>query len=154
MIDDLDKKVIHFIQGDLPLDPQPFAKLAKKAGISEKQFIEKIRDLKKRGIIRRFGATLRHQQAGFRSNAMVAWFVPEERISQVGQLFAQFREITHCYQRNPQGQWIYNLYTMVHGNSPEQCRKIAEQMSKAAGIQTYELLFSKKEFLKTSMAYF
>jgi len=72
VIDELDKKIIGFIQGDLPLDPKPFAVMADKIGITEDEFVERIRSLKKRGIIRRFGATLRHQEAGFSSNAMIA----------------------------------------------------------------------------------
>lgn len=154
MIDELDKKVIGMIQGDLPVDERPFAAMAKKLGISEDLFLERIRSLKDRGIIRRFGATLRHQEAGFNSNAMVAWVVPEERIEQVGNSIAQHREVTHCYQRRPQKDWKYNLYTMVHGSDKEECFQIARRLSLETGIKEYTLLFSEKEFKKTSMAYF
>ncbi len=154
MIDDLDKKVISLIQGDLPVEPRPFAGLAEKIGIPEEEFIERINSLKKRGILRRFGATLRHQKAGYGANAMVAWLVPDDRIDEVGQRLAQFREVTHCYQRNPQGDWQYNLFSMVHGNSQEQCYEIAATMSKTVGVDDYMLLFSEKEFKKTSMEYF
>ena len=154
MIDDLDKKVISLIQGDLPLDSRPFAVMAKEIGITEKEFVERVKDLRDRGIIRRFGATLRHQEAGFSSNAMIAWCVPDDRIDKVGKIFAGFREVTHCYQRKPQREWKYNLYTMVHGNDREQCYQIAERMSRIAGINDYVLLFSEKEFRKTSMEYF
>lgn len=154
MIDELDKKVIRLIQGDLPLDLEPFAILAEEIGISENQFIGRINELKERGVIRRFGATLRHQEAGFASNAMIAWLVPDRRIEEVGKIFAGFREVTHCYQRKQQGDWKYNLYSMVHGNNREQCYQIAERMSQSAGIDDYILLFSEKEFRKTSMEYF
>ncbi len=154
MIDDLDKKVISLIQGDIPVDPRPFAILAGKIGISEEEFIERIKNLKERGALRRFGATLRHQKAGYGSNAMVAWLVPDEMIDEVGEKLAQFREVTHCYQRTPQGDWHYNLFSMVHGNNQEQCYEIAERMSQAVGIKDYTLLFSEKEFKKTSMEYF
>ena len=154
MIDELDKKVISLIQGDLPVSQRPFTELAGQIGVTEEQFIERVQDLKKRGIIRRFGATLRHQEAGFSSNAMVAWLVPDHRIDEVGEILAQFREVTHCYQRKPQGDWPYNLYTMVHGSNRDQCHQIAKRMSRSAGIEKYELLFSEKEFRKTSMKYF
>ena len=154
MIDDVDKEVIRLIQGDLPLSLRPFAVLAKQAGISEKEFVERVASLKKRGIIRRFGATLRHQEAGFSSNAMVAWIVPEERIEEVGKALAKVRAVTHCYQRKTYKGWPYNLYTMIHGQGREKCREIAEQMSRKVGIQDYNLLFSEKEFKKTSMRYF
>jgi len=154
MIDDVDKKVIQRIQGDLPLELRPFAALAEKAGISEDEFVERIASLRKRGIIRRFGATLRHQEAGFSSNAMVAWVVPEEKIEEIGKAMARFRAVTHCYQRKTHKGWPYNLYTMIHGNGRDKCREIAEQMSRKVGIQDYILLFSEKEFKKTSMKYF
>jgi len=154
MIDDVDKKVIRLIQGDLPLDPRPFAVLAEKVGISEEEFVQRVASLKKRGIIRRFGATLRHQEAGFSSNAMVAWIVPEERVEEVGKAMARFRAVTHCYQRKTTKGWPYNLYTMIHGDDREECYEIAKKISRKAGIQDYILLFSEKEFKKTSMQYF
>jgi DNA-binding Lrp family transcriptional regulator len=154
MIDDVDKKVIQLIQGDLPLDLRPFAVLASKVGLSEQELVDRVASLKKRGIIRRFGATLRHQEAGFSSNAMVAWIVPEDRVEEVGRAMAKSRAVTHCYQRKTHKKWPYNLYTMIHGNGRDKCREIAEQLSQKVGIQDYVLLFSEREFKKTSMKYF
>lgn len=154
ILDDLDRKVIGLIQGDIPLERRPFASMAKKAGVTEKQFVRRVKDLKKRSILRRFGATLRHQEAGLSSNAMVAWFVPDGRVEEAGNILARFQEVTHCYQRKPQRDWHYNLYTMIHGRNRDQCRRIAEEMSHLTNIKDYELLFSEKEFKKTSMEYF
>lgn len=154
MVSDTDKKIIGLIQGDLPLDPRPFAVLAEKIGIDEKEFVARVKALKEKGVIRRFGATLYHQEAGFGANAMVAWLVPEKRIEEVGRMMAEFREVTHCYQREPQGDWKYNLYTMVHGETGEECRRIAGRMSQKTGVDEYDLLFSEKEFKKTSMQYY
>ena len=154
MIDESEKKVIGLIQGDLPLDVNPFARMAEKAGMSEEEFIRKVRSLMERGVIRRFGATLRHQEAGFSANAMVAWIVPEERAEEVGRVMAGFKEVSHCYQRVPREDWPYNVYTMVHGDNREQCYKLAERIARKVGIKDYALLFSEKEFKKTSMEYF
>ena len=154
MIDDLDKEIVRLVQGDLPVTRRPFAGLAEKIGIPEEEFLRRVRQLKKRGILRRFGATLRHQKAGYGANAMVAWLVPDERMDEVGKKLSQYREVTHCYQRNPQGDWKYNLFSMVHGSDPDQCHEIAAKMSDDVGVEAYELLFSEKEFKKTSMEYF
>ena len=154
MIDQVDKKIISLTQGDIPLDERPFAVMAEKIGITEEEFLRRITDLKKRGIIRRFGATLRHQEAGYRSNAMVAWLVPEDRIEEVGKILAGFRGVTHCYERRPQKDWPYNLYTMIHGSNREECYQMAERMSRKAQIKDFTLLFSEEEFKKTSMKYF
>lgn len=154
MIDDLDKKIISLIQGDIPVDPRPFAMMADKIGISEDEFIGRVKSLLQDGTIRRFGATLYHKSAGIKANAMAAWFVPEERIEDTGKALAKFKEVTHCYQRTPQRDWKYNLFTMIHGKNDADCRAIAEKMSQQVGIRDYILLFSKKEFKKTSMEYF
>jgi DNA-binding Lrp family transcriptional regulator len=154
MIEDIDKKIISQIQKDLPVHPQPFALMAEKIGISEEAFIERVKSLKQSGIIRRFGATLRHQEAGFKANAMIAWNAPEETIREMGKTLARFREVSHCYHRAPKDDWPYNLYTMVHGGSRHECREIAERLSSATGLTEYAVLFSEKEFKKTSMEYF
>ncbi len=154
MIEDMDKKVIRLIQGDIPMDQRPFFTMACKIGISEEEFLERVRGLVARGIIRRFGATLRHQEAGFNSNAMVAWLVPEERLEEVGETLSASREVTHCYHRRPHKDWPYNLFTMIHGNNRKACHEIAARMAESVHIKDYALLFSEKEFKKTSMAYF
>ncbi len=154
MITEKDKKIISLIQGDIPLDTRPFAIMAEQAGMEEEEFINGINDLRKRGVLRRFGATLRHQEAGFHSNAMVAWTVPEEEVEKAGTILSSFREVSHCYNRIPQKDWPYNLYTMIHGSSRKECRQIAKKMSMVSGIRDYNLLFSEKEFKKTSMEYF
>lgn len=154
MIEEIDKKIISQIQKDLPVHPKPFALMAEKIGITENAFIERVKRLKKEGIIRRFGATLRHQEVGFKANAMIAWNAPEDTISKMGKTLARFREVSHCYHRAPKGDWPYNLYTMVHGGSRDECREIAERLSSATGLTEYAVLFSEKEFKKTSMEYF
>ncbi len=154
MLSATEKKVIAAVGGDIPVAPRPFLELAREAGLSEAVFLETLRGLIARGLIRRFGATLRHQQSGYRANAMGAWRVPEERIEEVGRLFASFREVSHCYRRNPLPPWPYNLYTMIHADDEETCRRIAERMAAAAGVLDYLLLFSREELKKTSMAYF
>ncbi len=154
MIAEIDKKIISQIQKDLPVHPKPFALMAEKIGITENAFIERVKRLKKEGIIRRFGATLRHQEVGFKANAMIAWNAPEDTISKMGKTLARFREVSHCYHRAPKGDWPYNLYSMVHGGSRDECREIAERLSSATGLTEYAVLFSEKEFKKTSMEYF
>ena len=154
MFNDLEKKIIALIQGDMPVEKHPYRIIANKAGTDEKTVLAVIQDLNDRGIIRRFGATLRHQKSGFNANAMVAWRVDEDRVEQVGQLMASFDQVSHCYRRDPAKDWPYNLYTMVHATDESACREIAADISQKTAVNTYEILFSRKELKKTSMQYF
>ena len=154
MFTDLEKKIITMLQADIPVVERPFLEMAQKLGIAEDEFLGVVQDLNARGLIRRFGATLKHQKSGFKANAMVAWKVDEDQVEKTGAIMAGFQQITHCYRRNPAPGWPYNLYTMVHAGDEEQCRAIVKEISKAADQSEYEILFSKKEFKKTSMTYF
>ena len=154
MLTELDKKIIASIQEDLAVAERPYLSIAQNLGISEEQLLDKLKDLCKREVIRRFGATLRHQRTGFTANAMVAWKVDEDRIEAVGQKMAAFQQVSHCYRRNPSREWPYNLYTMVHASDERSCQQTARKMSEATSVKDYALLFSREELKKTSMVYF
>ena len=154
MPDDVERRIIHHLQGDLPLTARPFAVLASKIGITEEELLERIKLLKEQGTLRRFGATLRHQLAGYKANALVAWYVPEDNMEEIGPLMAAFKEVSHCYERRIQGKWKYNLFTMIHGKSKKECQDIARRIAENTGIRDYVLLLSLKEFKKTSPKYF
>jgi len=154
MLTKLEKKIISLIQGDIAITQHPYLGIAEKLGISEEILLNTLKDLCKRGVIRRFGATIRHQKSGFKANAMTAWKVEENRIDDVGEKMASFKEVSHCYRRDPSDEWPYNLYTMIHARDEESCRQTAHRMSEAASVDTYKLLFSRRELKKTSMKYF
>jgi siroheme decarboxylase len=154
MLTELEKRIIAALQGDLPIVAQPYAPIAAELGIDQAQLLNVLSDLADRGVMRRFGATLRHQKSGYTANAMTAWQVPEARMEAVGHIMAGFQEVSHCYRRDPMPQWPYNLYTMIHGKDEADCRRAAEAMAEKSGVQTYILLFSRRELKKTSMKYF
>lgn len=154
MLTDLEKKVVASVQGDIPICKHPYRELAEQIGISEEAFLTVLKTLDDRKLIRRFGATLRHQKSGYTANAMVAWRVDEDRVEAVGEIMASFRQVSHCYRRDPAPDWPYNLYTMVHAVDEASCRETAAAMAAKADLTTYTLLFSVREFKKTSMKYF
>ena len=154
MLTELEKKVIAAIQKDIPIEKYPFLEIANKIGISENKLLEILQKLSDHGVIRRFGATLKHQKSGFSSNVMVAWKVSDERIDEVGEKLSNFDQVSHCYNRNSIDVWPYNLYTMVHGKDDKSCKKLVKLMSELVQVNSYKLLFSIKELKKTSMKYF
>jgi len=154
VLSDLEKKVILALQRDLEIKPRPFKDLADQLGLEEEELLSTIQGLMARGYIRRFGATLRHQKSGYEANALVAWAIPEARLQAIGQKLAAQRAVTHCYARTPAPSWPYNLYTMIHGRTREDCVNIAARMAAEIGIEDYEMLFSETELKKTTMRYF
>jgi len=154
MLTELEKKIIASLQEDTPVTSRPYKELADRLGIDESVYLDQLKRMCDSGIIRRFGATLRHQKSGFSSNAMVAWQVDEEKVNEAGEKMAAFIEVSHCYRRDPAPEWPYNLYTMVHSTHEGGCRDIAKRLSEAASVDRYKILFSRKELKKISMIYF
>ena len=154
MLNELDQKIIASIQGDIRITERPYFEIAEALGISEEILLERLKKLCDEGVIRRFGATLRHQKSGYEANAMVAWKVDEDRVDAVGEKVAAFSEVSHCYRRNPEDDWPYNLYTMIHAKDEASCWELARSISKETSIDNYILLFSREELKKTSMEYF
>jgi siroheme decarboxylase len=154
MLSELDKKVILALQRDLDICRRPFLEVAGHLGMEEETLLGAIQSLMSRGYIRRFGATLRHQQSGYEANALVAWVVPEADLKRLGRHLAGQRAVSHCYARRPAPSWPYNLYTMIHGRTPEECVKMAAELAAETGVQDYEMLFSETELKKTTMRYF
>ncbi len=153
-LSELDQRIVMELQSGLPLVSRPFEALARRLGISEEEFLARVHAIQQAGIMRRIGAALRHHRVGFTANAMIVWQIPEEKIGEVGEQMSQLPEVTHCYQRVSLPQWPYNFYTMVHGHSREECRRIAEQLAQIAGVNDYRLLYSVAELKKSSMKYF
>jgi DNA-binding Lrp family transcriptional regulator len=151
--DTIQRRILQMVQDDLPDSPVPFAVIAESLGVDEQYVLQFLRGLKKDGSIRRFGATLRHQEAGYGCNVMVAWRVDED-MERISRIMTERSEITHCYQRASCPEWPFNLYTMVHGKSSEDCRRVIRELREATGIESFEMLFSAGELKKTSMRYF
>ena len=149
-----DKAAIRALQEDIPLTPRPFDLWGRQVGLSYEELLDRAFDLQRRKIMRRFSAVLYHRKAGFRANAMGVWRVPDERIEEVGDTFAHYQAVSHCYQRPTYEDWPYAIFSMVHGRTVEECENVLRAMSEESGIAEYASLYSTREYKKTRVRYF
>jgi DNA-binding Lrp family transcriptional regulator len=158
-LDDGEKSLARLLQGDLPDVEAPFEAIAghlrsQGVEVDEAWVLGRTRAWTGAGVIRRFGAAIKHHRTGFTSNAMGVWDCPEAEIERVGAIMAGFAEVSHCYQRPRRATWPHDLYTMIHGRSHEECEDVAERIRVATGLPPARLLYSVREFKKASMRYF
>lgn len=153
-IGELDQKIIRLLQGAFPLVAEPYKAMAEEIGVTEDQLLARIEALREEKKIRKMGAVLRHREVGFTSNCLCVWNVPDERVDEIGERMAEHPRVSHCYDRNRTPDWPYNLYTMIHGYSREECEAIAAELAATAGIEDRCMLYTKKEWKKASMRYF
>jgi DNA-binding Lrp family transcriptional regulator len=135
----------------LAIESRPFLTPAQELGTTEDELLEVIRSLIANGFIRRYGAVVRHEQVGYSSNVLVAWKIPEERIGEFEAVIRDLTEVSHGYERVSYPEWRYNVYTMIHGHSKDECLGVVERISGAIKIAEYTLLFTKREFKKRKL---
>ena len=150
----LDKRLIARLCGDLPLEERPFLALAEELGSTEDELIGRMRRLERDGVMRRFGAIVRHREAGIAGNAMAAYVVPDEQADEIGEYVASLDEVTHCYLREAAPEWPYTFYAMIHARAEAGCREVARAIAERFGLTERVVLASRREFTKRSVEYF
>ena len=147
--------ILRIVQRDLPDSLTPYADIAREAGVDESVVLSFLRSMKEDGRIRRFGASVKHQKAGFSHNAMVAWMVDEALADAAGKKAAEHPGISHCYYRPSSApDWPYTLFTMIHGKSEAECLDVIAWLREHTPLRDYAVLKSLKELKKISMTYF
>jgi DNA-binding Lrp family transcriptional regulator len=153
--DELDKAVIRATQGDLPIVSEPYTDAARELGMSVDGLIAHLEGMVERGLLRRVAAILFHRRAGFSANGMGVWKVPADQVLEAGRRMAAFRGISHCYERPTYADWPYQLFTMAHGRSKEECDAILDAVRDEVGcIEDRATLYSSTEFKKVRLLYF
>lgn len=153
--DELDKAVVRATQGDLPIVSEPYADAARELGMPVEKLVEHLEGMVERRLLRRVAAILFHRRAGFSANGMGVWRVPQDKVLEAGSRMAAFRGISHCYERPTYADWPYQLFTMAHGRSKEECDAILDAIETEIGcIEQRATLYSSTEFKKVRLLYF
>ena len=149
-----DIAAVRALQGDLRTVPEPFAGPAERGGFSVQELLQRAEQFHATGQMRRFAAVLYHRSAGFVFNGMGVWKVPEEQVDEIGRLMAAYRGVSHCYQRPTYPDWPYNLFSMTHGRTKQECEDVLDAISDETGLRERITLYSTKEWKKTRLVYF
>lgn len=152
----LDEAIIRAIQGGLPLVERPYAAIGRALGIEESRVIERIEALLAEGAIKRLGVVVRHQELGYRANAMVVWDLPDPLVDTLGARIATVPFVTLCYRRPRRlPDWPYNLFTMIHGRNREAVLAQVAQVEGRLGLGPvpHAVLFSGQRFKQRGALY-
>ena len=123
------------------------------ATVDESRVIARLEEWKRQGLIRRFGAFVRHRKLGYAFNGMTVWDIPADKEREVGLRFAELPFVSHCYGRSRLETWPYNLYAMVHGKTRQELDAYVDQLKAIANAEP-RILVSTKEYKKALPTYF
>jgi len=104
--DDIDRAILNRIQSDFPVTRRPYFSIAQNLDLSEEKVINRIKQLKKKGIIRRIGGNFAPEKLGFVSTLCAAK-VPKDKIDGFVKAVNRYPGVTHNYLRdNPYNIWF------------------------------------------------
>ncbi len=156
LADDRDLSLVAALRDGLPLTARPYADLGSRLAMSEAEVISRLRALVAAGVIRRFGAIVRHHEAGYTANAMVVLDIPDAEVSRFGHRLAAEDMVTLCYRRlRALPHWPYNLYAMVHGRDRKVVTAAIDTMLARQGLKgwPHAVLFSTRRYKQTGGRY-
>ena len=148
-LDEKDKSILRYLQDGLPIESTPYKSIADQVGLTEQELFRRISLLKEKGIIRRLKTILNHYLIGYTANVMVVWEVPAHQIKEAVKIMTAFPVVSHCYQRATLPNWSYNIFTMIHGRSREECEKVIKAIADRTNLVKYESLYTLKEYKKS-----
>lgn len=132
-LDDTDRRLLDGFQRDLPLEPRPFAAIARGLDLTEAEVIRRLAALQEAGAVSRVGAVVRPNTAG--RSTLAAMAVPEDRLGEVGALVAALPEVNHCYEREHR----LNLWFVVTAADAEGVAAVLARAEAEAGLPVLDL---------------
>jgi DNA-binding Lrp family transcriptional regulator len=128
-MDDIDRSIINIIQSDFPIAARPYFEIGDRVHLSEQEVLERVRVLKKEGIIRRIGGNFDSRKLNFASTLCAAK-VPEEAIEGFVKVVNRYPGVTHNYLRDHE----YNVWFTFIAPSMAYIRKALEEISRTTGV--------------------
>ncbi len=129
-LDKADRLILNEIQRNFPITHRPYLALARKLGLREKEILERVGRLRKRGIIRRLGASFSARAVGFTSTLCAAR-VPQAKIEKFTAVVNSYPGVTHNYEREGE----YNVWFTLIAPSRKRIDRIVAEISRKTGVK-------------------
>ena len=128
-LDSTDSAILNRIQSEFPITSRPYLAVANELGLTEKEVLDRVAQLKKAGIIRRIGGNFVPGKLGFVSTLCAAR-VPPDKIDHFAEVVNRYPGVTHNYQRDNE----YNVWFTFISQSMEEIDANLKKIGEETGI--------------------
>ncbi|MPW25096.1 AsnC family transcriptional regulator [Alkalibaculum sp. M08DMB] len=125
-MDELDKKILNQLQIGLPIECDPYRKIAVKLGVKSEELLERIKQLSDEGYIRRLGGIFDVNKMGYKPT-LVGLHVPEDIFMEVANYVNKCKGVTHNYRR---GNYLNMWFTLALSTQKEKDEYIEKLKNK------------------------
>ena len=140
-MDDLDKQILNEIQWTFPLVSQPFHEIAKKFDISPEAVKERLKNLKKTGVLRQLSAIFDTRKLGYKSS-LVAMEIEPDKLEYIASQINRHPGVSHNYEREHQ----FNLWFTLATPPGTDLKTEVDKFKKLPGILKIRMLPTIKLF--------
>lgn len=129
----VERRLLDEFQRELPLEPAPFAVIAERLAISEREVLAMLASLRERGFVSRVGAVIAPRTLGY--SLLAALAVPAARVEEVAAIVNSHPEVNHNYER----EHTYNLWFVVTGDARARVERIVDAIEQRSGLRALRL---------------
>lgn len=133
-MDEIDKKIINYLQDGFPICESPYQQVATKLGLTESVLIERVKDLLSTGLLSRFGPMYHAEKMGG-ALTLAAITVPEQRFEGITDIVNSFPEVAHNYARNHK----LNMWFVIAIDEPERLAEVIKSIEEKTGLTVYNM---------------
>ena len=132
-LDDVDAALIDDYQSGFPVVERPFRRLGAALGVEESTALRRVRELRDRGVFRRFGAVLNPPVIG--ASTLAAVQAPADRFEAVAETINGYRQVNHNYRRDHE----WNTWFVVTAGSLSKRDAILTEIETDTGCEVLNL---------------
>ena len=136
-----DKALLNLLQSNIPVCNRPFAAMAEKLGADESFVLERVRELKAAGYLRRIGTFFNSNNLGYRGTLVALQVLPSE-LPQVASAINSYNEVTHNYEREGRFNLWFTLLTLNAARETS----ILDNIKNLRGVEDMINLKSNRKF--------
>ncbi|MBM3522707.1 MAG: Lrp/AsnC family transcriptional regulator [Alphaproteobacteria bacterium] len=129
----LTRRLIDRYQRDMPIEPRPFATMARATGSTEAAVLDSLADMQADGTVSRVGAVVPPGVLG--ASTLAAMAVPDDRLDDVAALINGFEEVNHNYER----EHAVNLWFVVTAPDRARIDAVLREIEARTGISVHDL---------------
>lgn len=136
-----DKQLLNVLQTKLPISKRPFADMAKMLETDEETVLERLKQLKEEGYLRRIGPFFDSEKLGYKG-VLVAVKVKQGYMEEVAEFINGYPGATHNYEREGR----YNLWFTLLTENEMQRDLILEKIKALPGVENLINLVARKKY--------
>lgn len=137
----LPKELLKDLSYPLQITDRPFKSIAEKYNMKESELVELIKELREKGVVKDYGATVNGDKVGIKENAMML-LNSDDIESSCYNLAKNLKEATHVVLRESDKKWDYLCYAMLHGANKRVIYEVTKKGIEITKAKSYMLLFS------------